>query len=466
MTHPLETKAWRGREPDGSQAAVLAERVAALETELHRVRLEHAETLQRLHAITRSNELDREMRRAALNLMEDAVAARTAERRENEERRRIEQELRDANRRKDEFLATLAHELRGPLAPIRVSLFTLSLKETDSETVRGVHQMIERQVEHMSRLVDDLMEVSRITRGRIELRKKHVDLASIIRSAIETSSPLIQAAKHTLEVSLPEEALGVEVDPVRLAQVVSNLLNNAAKYTEENGRIWLSASREGDEAVITVRDNGMGIPADMLPKIFDLFTQVDRTYNRAQGGLGIGLTLVRNLVEMHGGSVNATSPGVGQGSEFMVRLPMTPTQQVSVCEIRPLHVSSFQRRVLVVDDNHDSADMMSLLLSTLGAEVHTTHSGAEALESLRTFQPTVVMMDIGMPSMDGCEVARRIRQLPAGRDATLIAISGWGQLEDRRRSQEAGFDHHLVKPVEPQELANVLAREGSTTETW
>jgi PAS domain S-box-containing protein len=375
------------------------------------------------------------------------------------ERRRLEDALREVDRRKDEFLATLAHELRNPLAPISNGLHILQLPGIDNETVERVREMMARQVNNMVRLVDELMEVSRITRGKIELRKEKIDLAEVLQGAVETSRPIIEASQHQLDLDLPTEPLMLEGDKMRLTQVFSNLLNNAAKYTTEGGRIWLSARREDAQAVVSVRDNGMGIPAEMLPKVFDLFTQVDRTAHRAQGGLGIGLTLVHSLVALHGGNVKVDSEGAGQGSEFTVRLPLTDKGNGSGSSLQndsfalPLSL----RRILVVDDNHDVADSLALLLKALGNEVITAHDGPSSLQILENFQPTVVFLDIGMPGMDGFEVARRIRRQPKGQDITLIALTGWGQEEDRRQSREAGINHHLVKPVDLETLKALLA---------
>jgi signal transduction histidine kinase len=363
----------------------------------------------------------------------------------------------ETDRRKDEFLATLAHELRTPLAPIRNSLHILRMAGGDRGVAERMYEMMERQVNHMVRLVDDLMEVSRITRGKIDLRKEPVDLAAVVHSAVETSKPLIEAARHQLAVTLPDEPLILDADPVRLAQVLANLLNNAAKYTPEGGRIWLTARRAGSNAEVSVRDSGTGIPAEMLPKVFDLFMQVERTYSRAQGGLGIGLTLVRSLVSLHGGSVEARSEGPGRGSELVVRLPLAaglaPLQDSR--DARPAAVAP--RRILVVDDNRDAADSLGMLLKFLGADVCTANDGPAALEAFRTYRPSVMLLDIGLPEMDGYEVARRTRQQPEGGDVTLIALTGWGQEEDRRRSREAGIDHHLVKPVDLGVLEKLLA---------
>jgi PAS domain S-box-containing protein len=371
--------------------------------------------------------------------------------------RKAEQGLREADRRKDEFLATLAHELRNPLAPIRNGLQILRVTGKDPVASVQVQEMLERQVNHLVRLVDDLMEVARVTRGRIELRREPVDLGATLRSAVETSRPLIEAARHELVVDLPEEPVTLMADPVRLAQIVANLLNNAAKYTEDGGRISLSGRCEGSHAVISVRDTGVGIPIEVLPRVFDLFSQADRTYHRAQGGLGIGLTLVRTLVELHGGSVSAKSEGIGRGSEFTVRLPLgvelASRRDGALEETESVFAA---HRFLVVDDSRDAADSLALLLESLGADVHTAMDGPAALDELDSYRPSVMLLDIGMPGMDGLEVARRARQRPDSRDLTVIALSGWGQDEDRRRSREAGVDYHMVKPVDLDELGRLL----------
>ncbi|MDO9436872.1 PAS domain S-box protein [Hydrogenophaga sp.] len=375
--------------------------------------------------------------------------------------RRAEQELREADQRKDEFLATLAHELRNPLAPIRNSLHILRLSaQSDGQGNERVHDMLERQVSHMVRLVDDLMEVSRITRGKFELRKEPLDLSNVVQNAIDTCKPLMDTASQKLFVDLPAGApLVLEADAVRLAQVLANLLNNASKYTESGGHIWLNARREGADVVVSVRDNGTGITADMLPRIFDLFTQGDSSYHRAQGGLGIGLTLVRSIVGMHGGSVEARSEGPGHGSEFLVRLPLLVGGHVAqgTQSARPTAAPMKLQRVLVVDDNRDAADSLEMVLQFLGADVRAVYDGQTALEVFNSYQPSAVFLDIGMPGMDGFEVAHALRQTAQGRDAKLIALTGWGQPEDLRRSREAGFDSHLVKPVDVEALQGLLA---------
>ncbi|HEX7183239.1 MAG TPA: ATP-binding protein [Thermoanaerobaculia bacterium] len=374
---------------------------------------------------------------------------------EDELQKRVEQ-LAEADRRKDEFLATLAHELRNPLAPLRNALQIIR-KGGMNERVQG---MMERQVHHMVHLVDDLLEVSRITRGKIELRRERVELSTIVQNAIETSHPLIEASRHELSVTLPPEPLMLDADPVRLAQVVANLLNNAAKYTDPGGRIWLTAGREGGEAVIRVLDSGIGIPPEMMPRIFEMFAQADRSLGRSQGGLGIGLTLVRNLVQMHGGSLQAASAGPGQGSEFTVRLPLASEDRLlreGGLEADSKASGPAARRILVVDDNEDAADSLGMLLEMLGNDVQVAHDGPSALAAMGARPPEIVLLDIGMPGMDGYEVAHWIRAQPELRGAVLIALTGWGQEEDRRRSREAGFDHHLTKPVDLKVLQTLLS---------
>ncbi|HWY88630.1 MAG TPA: CHASE3 domain-containing protein [Gemmataceae bacterium] len=373
-------------------------------------------------------------------------------------------QLAEADRRKDEFLATLAHELRNPLAPIRNALHIMGLNRTSAETLAEVRDIMERQVAQMVRLVDDLLDVSRITRGKINLISERVELAAVIASALETSRPLIEASRHGLTVQMPPQPLAVVGDLTRLAQVVSNLLNNSAKYTPEGGHIRLSVEGQDGQAVIRVRDDGMGIPAHVLPKIFEMFTQAERTLDRAQGGLGIGLTLVRRLVEMHGGKVEAHSAGTGQGSEFVVRLPLAPDNQA--VKEAPKHESKAPaqhspQRVLVVDDNQDSAESLGMLLRLRGNEVRTAYDGLAAIEAARAFHPEVVVLDIGLPGMNGYDVARQMRKMPELQGALLIAQTGWGQDEDRRRSEEVGFDAHLVKPVDAAALQDLLSRHVS-----
>jgi len=370
--------------------------------------------------------------------------------------KKAEQDLREADRKKDEFLAMLAHELRNPLAPIRNSLTLLEIAGQADPTIERVRGILERQVGHMVRLVDDLMEVSRITRGTIELRRERLNLADAIRSALETSEPLIRRAALDAALELPPQALYVDADPVRLTQIISNLLNNAAKYSDRSRRVVLTARGEGGEAVVSIRDFGVGIPADMLERVFDMFAQVQGPGRGGQGGLGIGLTLVRSLVQMHGGSIAAASEGAGKGSTFTFRLPLVEAPARS--PERPIRRAArgLSLRVLVVDDNRDAADSMGLVLARAGAEVEVVHDGATALDRVERFHPALVLLDIGMPGMDGYEVARRIRARPALQGIQLVALTGWGQAEDRLRSREAGFDHHLIKPAGIDELCALL----------
>jgi signal transduction histidine kinase/CheY-like chemotaxis protein len=372
------------------------------------------------------------------------------------ERLKNEQALRSADRRKDEFLATLGHELRNPLAPISNSLEIMKLSGAfDTARTQQAGEVMTRQIHHLNRLVDDLLEVSRITRGVIEVRKEPLDLASIVKAAIETSRPVLDNLRHELAIELGPDAMFVGGDPVRLTQVFANLLNNAAKYTNHGGRISITTRREGGEAVISVKDNGIGIAPNALSQVFDMFMQVDRSTRRSQGGLGIGLTLVRSLVAMHGGTVEARSEGPGLGSEFVVRLPLLSDQFASTERQRRMKPLP-SRRILIVDDSRDGGESLATLLRVLGAEVALAHSGRHALECVDTYRPDVVLLDIGMPGMDGYEVARRIRANPENRHISLIALTGWGQDEDRRRSVAAGFDHHLVKPADIEQLRQLL----------
>jgi len=376
------------------------------------------------------------------------------------ENARLYSELRAADRSKEEFLAVLAHELRNPLAPIRNSLHIMRLSGELTPAGERVQEVMERQVNHLIRLVDDLMEVSRISRGKIELRKEPTELAEVMASAVEASRPLIEEARHQLAISVPTEPLTLEADGIRLAQIISNLLNNAAKYTDAGGQIWLSARREAADVVISVRDTGIGIPPEKLPHVFDMFAQVHMTGYRNNSGLGIGLTLVRRLVELHGGRIEARSGGLGKGSEFTVRLPFS-TRAVQPAAQQPRKaersVPLANKHVLVVDDNHDAADSLAMFLKFLGASVHVVYDGASAIEAVVKFQPETVLLDIGMPLLDGYEVAKRLREVPEGRELLLVAMTGWGQEEDKRRTALAGFNHHLVKPVDPVKLEKLLA---------
>jgi PAS domain S-box-containing protein len=412
-----------------------------------RVRIWHAPSRTFRHVIARATPLMESEER-----IREWVGAVTDIHEETEQARALV----EADRRKDEFLATLAHELRNPLAPIRNSLNILKLTGKAEGALANVYQILDRQVSQMVRLVDDLMEVSRITRGHVSLRTEPTDVQAILLAAIETSRPLIEEAAHRLDVSLPPESLRLNADPMRLAQVITNLLNNAARYTDKGGLIQLSARREGEEAVVSVRDNGRGISADMLPRVFDLFTQAAPNRQYSHGSLGIGLTIVRSLVELHGGRVEARSEGPRRGSEFIVRLPLAGTARTAAGAAPEPGPRSHRNRVLVVDDNRDAAESLGVLLALLGIETMTAHSGPAALEALDEFRPSVILLDLGMPGMDGYEVAQRVRQHPFGRRVTLVALTGWGLQVDRQKSEDVGFDHHLVKPVDVEVLRQVL----------
>jgi CheY-like chemotaxis protein len=361
-----------------------------------------------------------------------------------------------ADEKKNEFLATLAHELRNPLAPIRSSLELLRLSSAYPK-IAAVCEVVERQVSHMVRLVDDLMEVSRITRGKIELRKEAVDLATIIKTAVETSRPLLDSARHELTMTLSAEPVVLDADPVRLAQVFSNLLNNAAKYTEPGGRISIDVRSEPGSVVVTISDNGIGIPLHALETVFEMFSQVPAKDNRAQSGLGIGLALARSLVEMHGGTLTAISPGPGQGSSFMVRLPV-PDRESTV--INPSATNSLAihgaPRILVVDDNQDAANALGTFLEALGGNVRIAYDGRSALNACLDFHPQIVFLDLGMPGMDGYEVARRIRAGVGEGELCVVALTGWGQEQDRVKASQAGFDHHLTKPADPADIVELV----------
>lgn len=430
-----------------------------------------------IHAATQAignvSFLERPMRIAAL--LNAAAHALRARQRQYESRRHLlslqraaadltanERQLREAHSRKDEFLATLAHELRNPLAPIRNALHILRRKASE-DTLRPLHDIIERQLNQMVRLVDDLLEVSRITRGKVNLNIEHHDIASILRGAIETSRPLIDAARHLLELDLPAEALYVDGDGIRLGQVFANLLNNAAKYTEDGGHIRVSARRNGEEIEVVVQDDGVGIDPVMIERVFDIFAQVRDTNARAQGGLGIGLTLVRSLVELHAGRVTAHSDGKGKGSRFAVYLPLATSHsksaQTGVKSAQP--PPELSGRVIVVDDNRDAADTLAMALRQHGAIVQTTYCAQDALDALAPESDVAVIADLGMPELDGFELARRIRADASFSGVCLIALSGWGQLEDRARAEAAGFDAHFTKPADIDALVALLAPRGA-----
>lgn len=373
------------------------------------------------------------------------------------DRKRAEEALQEADRHKDVFLATLAHELRNPLAPIRNGLQLLRLA-TEPEAREEARAMMERQLGQMIRLVDDLLDLSRISRNKLELRKARIDLWAVIQSAVETARPQIEAHGHTLTVTLPPSPVYLHADLTRLAQVFWNLLNNSAKYMEPGGRINLTATAAGSEAVVTVADTGIGIPAEALPRLFDMFSQVDRNLDRAQGGLGIGLALVKGLTESHGGAVTAFSAGVGKGSSFVVRLPIV--LGVPIQEKAPQDATTLgpKGRILVVDDNRDGASSLAMLLSLMGHDTRTAHDGMEGVELAEAFRPDLIVLDIGLPKLNGLDACRRIREKAWAKAVVIVAATGWGQGEDRRRSDEAGCDYHLVKPVDAAELDRLLAR--------
>jgi PAS domain S-box-containing protein len=378
------------------------------------------------------------------------------------ERLRLLNELKEADRRKDEFLATLAHELRNPLAPLRNAAELLRFETPAERELHWGRDVIERQVDSLTRLIDDLLDISRINRNKLELRTQRVGLAEVIAMAVESSRPLIDERRHALTVDLPSPPVYLDGDLVRLAQVFLNLLNNAAKYTEPGGRIWLIGEQQGSDVVVRVKDTGVGIPAEKLSSVFELFFQVDGSLERSQGGLGIGLSLVRRLVELHGGRVKAHSEGVGKGSELTVCLPALAEMPTAMPSREPddnrRPRSTSARRVLVVDDNRDSADSLAMLLGLSGNDVATAYDGLEALEVAERLRPDVVLLDIGMPKLNGYETCRRIRAEPWGQRMVLIALTGWGQEQDRRRTGDAGFDAHVVKPVDPNALLTLLGQ--------
>jgi CheY-like chemotaxis protein/two-component sensor histidine kinase len=373
--------------------------------------------------------------------------------------------LQIADRSKNEFLAILAHELRNPLAPIRTAVQILNREGTLAPESQWALSAIERQVRQMARLIDDLVDVARMSTNRFDLRKERVDLAVVLRLAVETSGSLLRAGGQEFTTEVPEDAILLDADPMRLAQAVSNCLNNAAKFTDRGGHIWLTAERVGGDAVITVRDTGVGISRGMLPHVFEMFTQGEHTRARTFGGLGIGLTLVKRLVEMHGGTVAAESTGLGMGSTFVIRLPAA--LETSHCPQPqaegPAHMSPPSLRILVVDDNRDAADSLAMLLRTTGNDIRTAYDGLEAVQVASEFRPDVVLLDIGLPKIDGHEVAQRIRKESWGRQMCLIAVTGWSDETDRARSRAAGFDHHLVKPLDPGHLAQLLVSVGRST---
>jgi signal transduction histidine kinase len=429
------------------------ERLAEANTTLQAEKTRELETLNRV--LQRANQ---ELESANRSLQTEVA-----------ERTRVELALKEADRHKDEFLAMLAHELRNPLAPIHNAVQLMHRQSFADPQLTWSRDVIGRQLAHLTRLVDDLLDVSRITRGKINLSKEVIELETLMTRTLETVQPLLEERGHKLTVEVPKGILAVLGDPTRLVQALGNVLGNAAKYTERGGHITLAAAESGAEVAIRVRDNGIGIPAELMPMIFNLFTQLDRTSGPPQSGLGIGLALVQRLVEMHGGSVSARSDGLGKGSEFLIRLPLfiretvesgQPIQQRSALEQSMTNAEGparTQRRILVADDNNDALESLATLLQLSGHEVYTAANGAMALESAEAHRPEVALLDIGMPKLDGYEVARRIRAQPWGQRITLVALTGWGQDSDRRRSQEAGFDSHLVKPLDLDKLMELLA---------
>ena len=405
------------------------------------------------------------------------------------ERKRVD-ELTTADRSKNEFLAMLAHELRNPLAPLRHAVQVLKDPGADSAMLERAREVMARQIQNMARMIDDLLDVSRIKQGKIQLRKEPVELAAILARAVEVVRSYVEASSQELSVSLLPEPVYLEADPIRLEQLFGNLLTNASKFTASGGHIWLTLEMDerrgdaemrgrgekeeipasplprvsGSHVVVRIRDDGSGIAPELLPRVFDLFMQADRSLERPHGGLGIGLTLVKSVVELHGGSVEAYSAGLGQGSEFLVRLPTLSRSASHLRESPPKETSarkSVSLRLLVVDDNVDAADVLAMFLQLAGHEVKVAHGGPAALGIAATFQPQVILLDIGLPGMNGYEAARQLRQLPGLEKVLLVAVTGYGEDHDRRQAQEAGFDHHLTKPVDPEALGELLAHSAA-----
>jgi PAS domain S-box-containing protein len=381
-----------------------------------------------------------------------------------DEQKRLQQALQQADRQKDRFLATLAHELRNPLAPIRNAVAVLKALGPSTPELDWARNVVDRQVQHMARLLDDLLDVSRITQDKLQLKKERIELRRVLETALETTLPFVEESGHAIDLRLPDDPIPVDADPVRLSQVFANLLNNAAKYTDRGGRIWLRVERKGATVAVSVRDTGIGISAESLPTVFDMFSQATPALERAHGGLGIGLSLVRGVVELHGGRVSARSDGPGTGSEFVVELPVAaaPSAAVPAPAERAESAARVPKlRVLVADDSRDTTESLALMLTMKGHEVRTAFDGEEAFRAAESFQPDVALLDVGMPKASGHVVARRIRDTPWGSRIVLVAQTGWGHEEDRRKTREAGFDHHLVKPVSPEALANLLASLGA-----
>ena len=425
-------------------AEILRSKVAVF-LELYRT----ARALRRANASLRAEIEQRELLSEALVQANHDLERRVRER---------TQALEHADRRKDEFLASLAHELRNPLAPIRSAAEVLLHERGDGGTGARAREVIVRQVEHMSRLIDDLLDVSRITNDKLVLQTDAIDLGTVVTAAVETSRPLIEERRHRFSVALPAGPVALDADPARLAQVLSNLLTNAAKYTPQGGDICLAVERRARDVLIVVRDNGIGIAPELLPRVFDLFTQGDAAPDRAGGGLGIGLTLARRLIEMHGGTLEGRSEGPGRGAEFAIRLPIgTGVPGLASAVPDPPGDTPPSRRILVVDDNEDAAAMLSAMLGTWDQNTRIAHDGLTAIEVAREFRPEIVLLDIGLPRIDGYETARRLRAEPWASGLVIIAVTGWGQDADLERSRLAGFDHHLVKPVNPRQLRALVA---------
>jgi PAS domain S-box-containing protein len=431
----------------------------ALGTQTHAMHLEVMRELKPVQFETRSPVLDTWL---DVCLYPDTNGGLACYFRDVSERKRAEEALRAADRRKDEFLAVLGHELRNPLAPLRSGVELLDLARGRPEIIEGVRVMMDRQLEHLVHLVDDLLDLSRITRAEIELQRTTVDLKAVVEAAVELTRPFVTERKHELTVHAPAEPVHVLGDFERLTQIIGNLLSNAAKYTPAGGRIEVhTQAGDGGDAVVRVRDTGFGIPEERLEEIFEMFTQVpEHRAHIGGGGLGIGLALARRLAELHGGTLAAASEGLGKGSEFTLRLPLATKTATEPSHIsNDTEVPSSPRRVLVVDDNVDAADSLSFVLELQGHEARVTYDAESALAAAAAFEPEVVLLDIGLPDVDGYETARRIRALRGGERMRLIAVTGWGQEEDKQRAREAGFDAHVTKPVKAEQLATLLADE-------